>query len=380
VILNEKLKTEGIPAARIYFPPQDRKEILERVDGILQSGQLTLGKYTKEFEGNFASYLGVKYTAAVNSGTSAIEIPLRIFDVVDREVIVPTNTFAATAFAVIHAGGRVKFADMDETTHAISLKTVKKQVTSRTKVVISVHVGGAIAPDTEQVEHFCQERGLIFFEDAAHAQGSKLDGKFAGTFGKASSLSFYPTKVITSGEGGMVVTDDEEVYKRALVFRDQGKSGFAANLHTEIGYNWRLSEIQAVLGLYQLARLDEFIAARRKVAKIYDQGLEGISGIHRLSLPDNSFSNYYKYIAVLDRGIDRKELKQTLKQKYNVSLSGEVYELPLHFQPVFSYLGYKKGDFPIAEDICSRQVCLPVFATMSEEQAHYVLDSLKEVL
>ncbi|MFC1901631.1 DegT/DnrJ/EryC1/StrS family aminotransferase, partial [Chloroflexota bacterium] len=245
---------------------------------------------------------------------------------------------------------------------------------------ISVHVGGAIAPDTEQLKDLCQERGITFFEDAAHAHGSKLDGKFAGTFGRASGFSFYPTKVMTSGEGGMIATDDEEVYNRALVFRDQGKSGFAANLHTEIGYNWRLSEVHAVIGLYQLKRLDEFIAARRKIAMIYDQGLEGISGIHQLSLPDNSFSNYYKYIAILDKGIERKELKQNLKQKYNMSLSGEVYELPLHLQPVFSYLGYKEGDFPIAEDICSRQVCLPVFATMSEEQAYYVLESLKEAL
>ncbi|MFA5771248.1 MAG: DegT/DnrJ/EryC1/StrS family aminotransferase [Thermoplasmata archaeon] len=369
-----------VPAAKICFPKEDREVLLKQIDGILESGQLTLGKYTKEFEEKFASTIGTKYAVAVNSGTSSIEIPMRIFDVSGKEVIVPTNTFAATAFGVVHAGGKVKFADVDPNTHAISLETVKKQITKKTKAVVSVHIGGNIAPDTEELKEFCEKKGIIFFEDAAHAHGSKLNGKHAGTFGLAGSFSFYPTKVMTSAEGGMIVTNDKIIYDRAMVFRDQGKSGFTANLHTEMGYNWRLSEVHAAIGVSQLKRLESFIADRRRVAKIYDEGLKNVPHITSLKIPSNSHTNYYKYIAILDKGLDRKAIKQKLREQYEVSLSGEVYELPLHLQPIFMKMGYKQGDFPVAEDVCARQVCLPLFPTMTDEMGNFVIDSLKKVL
>ena len=369
-----------IPAAKIYFPEGDRKELLKQIDRILESGQLTLGKYTKEFEERFAAYVGTKYAIAVNSGTSALEIPLRALDVKGHSVIVPTNTFFATPASVIHAGGKVIFADVTENL-CIDPESVKENIREDTKGVIIVHIGGIIPPGIKYIQEICEDHGLFLIEDAAHAHGSTLDGKMAGCFGDAAAFSFYPTKVMTSGEGGMITTDDKKIYERALVFRDQGKAGFYGNVHIEMGYNWRMSEVHAAIGLSQFARLEEFIRDRRSVAKIYDEELKEISGVTPIKIHSNIKSNYYKYVALLDNGIDRVVIKKELKEKYDVGLSGEVYELPCHLQPIFKELyGFKEGDFLVAEDVCRRQICLPVFATMREEQAKYVVDSFKEVL
>ena len=369
-----------IPAAKIYFPEEDRKDLLKQIDEILASGQLTLGKYTKEFEERFAAYVGTKYAIAVNSGTSALEIPLRALDVKGHSVIVPTNTFFATPASVIHAGGEVIFTNVTENL-CIDLESIKENIRKDTKGIIVVHIGGIVAPQIKEIQEICEDHNLFLIEDAAHAHGSTLDGKNAGSFGDAAAFSFYPTKVMTSGEGGMITTDDKRIYERALVFRDQGKAGFYGNVHTEMGYNWRMSEIHATIGLSQFARLGEFIRDRRRIAKIYDEELKGINRVTLIKIPSEVKPNYYKYIALLDDGIDRAAIKKKLKEKHGVSLSGEVYELPCHLQPIFKEMyGFKEGDFPVAEDVCKRQICLPVFATMTEEQAKHVIDSLKEVL
>lgn len=356
-----------VPAAKIHFPEEDRKKILKQVNGILESGQLTLGKYTKEFEKKFAKYIGVKYAVAVNSGTSALEIPLRTLDIQGFSVIVPTNTFFATAASVIHAGGKVIFTDVTNNL-CLDPNSVEQKIQKDTKGIIIVHIGGVVPPQIREIQEICREHNLFLLEDAAHAHGSTLNGKLAGTFGDAAAFSFYPTKVMTSGEGGMIVTNDENIYQKALVFRDQGKTGFFGNVHTEMGYNWRMSEIHATIGLSQFAHLDEFISARRRIAKIYDRGLEKISKVTAVKIPSSAKSNYYKYTAILDNGIGRASLKRELKEIYEVNLSGEVYELPCHLQPIFKGLyGFNGGEFPVAEDLCQRQICLPVFATMTDE-------------
>ncbi len=369
-----------VAAAKIYFPEEDRKNILEQIDKILESGQLTLGSYGKQFEQKFAKYVGAKYAVAVNSGTSALEIPLRVLDIAGSSVIVPTNTFFATPAAVIHAGGRVIFADITNNL-CLDPASVRQKIQKDTKGIIVVHIGGVVTPQIKEIQDICREHNLFLIEDAAHAHGSTLDGKFAGTFGDVAAFSFYPTKVITSGEGGMIVTNDENTYRRALVFRDQGKAGFLGNVHTEMGYNWRMDEVHAVIGLSQFARLDEFIAARRRIAKIYDSELKKISRVKAIEIPPNIKSNYYKYTAILDDGIDRVPLKKELRERYSVSLSGEVYELPCHLQPVFKDLyRFNGGELPVAEDLCRRQICLPIFVNMTDEQAKYTVDSLRKVL
>jgi len=367
-----------VPAARITFPEEDKDWILQKMREVLDSGWLTLGKFTKQLEEEFAKRHRVKHAVAVNSGTSALEIILRILNVEGKEVIVPTNTFFATAAAVVHAGARPRFADISPQTFTLSLETIKRALTRKTVGVIIVHIGGLISPEILEIKAFCDNKGLFLIEDAAHAHGSSFNGQMAGTFGIASSFSFYPTKVMTSGEGGMIVTNEDKIKEEALIYRDQGKASFYGNFHVRMGYNWRMSELHAIVGLAQLRRLDEFIAVRRRIARLYDEGLKEIEGVQPVLLPPGVESCYYKYMALLERGIDRSLLKKVLKEQYGVTLSGEVYEIPLHRQPVFER--YSSGQFPIAEDICARHICLPIYSDMTEDEAQYVINSLAKAI
>jgi dTDP-4-amino-4,6-dideoxygalactose transaminase len=369
-----------IPAAKIYFPEEEKKRILENIKEALDSGWLTLGKYNKMFEEQFSGFVGTKHAVAVSSGTGALEIILRTLGVQGSSVIVPTNTFFATPAAVLHAGGKVVLADVEENL-CMSLDNIKENVTEDTKGVVIVHIGGMICPEIKEIKSFCEDNEMFLIEDAAHAHGSSLDNQMAGTFGIASGFSFFPTKVMTSAEGGIITTDDPKIAERAVVFRDQGKMGADKNLHSELGYNWRMSEIHAITGLSQLRCLESFIEARRKAAALYDKLLSKIEGVKPLVIPENIKSNYYKYVAFLNKGINRDELKKRLREEYSVSLSGEVYELPCHLQPIFKRMyGFKEGSFPVSEDLCKRQICLPVYATMKEEEARYVCDCLDKAL
>ncbi|MBI2759803.1 MAG: DegT/DnrJ/EryC1/StrS family aminotransferase [Chloroflexi bacterium] len=368
-----------VPPASVYVPESDRREILARIDEALSTGQLTLGKFGRELEERFTAYSGARYAVAVNSGTSAIEIPLRSLGVEGREVLVPANTFFATAAAVVHAGARVRFLDCDPGTMAVDVEDLKRQIGPETAGVVVVHIGGLVTPDIEEIRRVCDERGVFLFEDAAHAHGSTHGGKGAGTFGIAGSFSFYPTKVMAAGEGGMIITDDERIYQEALIYRDQGKASFTQNAHTLMGSNWRLSELHAAVALSQFARLDEFIQQRAAVARVYDTAFAGgNSGLRPVAVPEGSRMNYYKYAAYLPDGVDRAALKKLLREEYDIGLSGEVYETPLHDQPVFA--PYRDRALPGAEQICARQICLPVSAIMSDEQAQYVVDSVKQAL
>jgi len=367
-----------IPPVKINFPDEDRKEILKAIDECLQTGQLTLGKHVKAFEEEFSKMIGTRYAIAVNSGTSSIEIPLRICDVQGKVVIVPTNTFFATPAAVLHAGGRVRFVDVDPQTFSIDVEALRQAVGPETVGVIVVHIAGIVTPRMPEIQEICKNHGLWLLEDAAHAHGASYNGRMAGSFGRAASFSFFPTKVITSGEGGIIATNDVEVYNEALIYRDQGKAESSSNFHTRLGYNWRLSEPHAIIGTSQLARLEEFTVARSRIASIYDRGLKDIPGVQALCVPDGCRSNYYKYIALLDNNIDRALLKKELRDKYQVALSGEVYEIPCHQQPIFE--PYSAGEFSNAEDVCARHICLPIYSNMTDTEAEQVLFALKTAL
>jgi len=366
----------NVPAARIVFSDDDRAAILSMIDESLRTGSLTLGPRTADLEEGFRARHEAPYAVAVSSGTSALEIILRALGVEGREVVVPANTFFASAAAVLHAGGRPRFADVAPDTLALSAATVEAALGDDTAGVMLVHIGGAITPEVDAIRALCERRGLFLVEDAAHAHGSSLDGRPAGSFGVASAFSFYPTKVMTTAEGGMIVTADESIRDEARIYRDQGKAGFLGGDHVRMGYAWRMSELHAAVGIVQLRRLDEFIKIRREIADQYDEGLAEIDGI--TPLITHSESNYYKYIAMLDAGIDRQEVKRTLKQEHGVSLSGEVYASPLHEQPVFANL--HGGSLPVAEDVCRRHVCLPIHSDMTRDEAAYVVTSLRTVL
>ena len=382
----------AIPAARVVIPESDRAEIASMIDTALSSGSLTLGPITEAFEAAFSERhrgaTGSPHAVAVSSGTAALEITVRILAgrAADRhaggtglnggEVVMPTNTFFATAAAVIHAGGVPRFADVDAATMALSADTLAAAITPRSVGVIVVHIGGLITPDIDAIAAMCKDRGMWMIEDAAHAHGSRFAGRSAGSFGAAAAFSFYPTKVITSAEGGMIVSSDAALADDARIYRDQGKAGFLGGEHIRMGYNWRLSELHAAVGCSQMRRLDEFINVRQRVARRYDKALDTISGIGPLPIPDACSTNYYKYVALLDPALPRDHLKAELKARHGVSLSGEVYAQPLHLQPVLE--PYAVGPLPVAEDVCARHVCLPIFSDMTDAEADRVICALAE--
>jgi dTDP-4-amino-4,6-dideoxygalactose transaminase len=291
-------------------------------------------------------------------------------------VIVPTNTFFATAAAVVHAGANPVLVDMDPDSFAIRPEDVEKALTPKTAGVMVVHIGGLISDRMPELQELASRKGLWLMEDAAHAHGSSLRGIRAGTFGVAAGFSMYPTKVMTSVEGGMLVTSDDRIAEEALIYRDQGKASFLVNAHTRMGYNWRMSEPHAIVGIKHLERLPQMIADRQKIAAYYDEALADFGGLAPLQVPEGGACNYYKYIAVMKDARDRKELKKQLREGYGVSLSGEVYEDPLHKQPVFE--PYARQAMPVAEDFCARHICLPLYAGMEQEEARQVIEALRQ--
>lgn len=370
-----------IPPAKPYFPQEDVRQIENDVEKILQSGMLTLGDYTKRFEAKFTKLCRVSHAVAVNSGTSALEITLRASGL-ERgdEVLLPTNTFSATAAAIIFAGGKPIFSDINAKSLCLDVENVQKYLTSRTKGVIVVHIGGLICPDIKAIRELCEDNRLFLIEDAAHAHGSAMEEQPAGSIGDAGCFSFYPTKVITTGEGGMITTKEKKIAKEALILRDQGKEGFTGNLIIRLGYNWRMNEISAAIGIVQLKRLSEFIRNRNKIAQFYDKKLSSMNCIETRETPSNAMNNYYKYIAFLSPQISRGDFKEKLREK-GVKCSGEVYWPPLHRQPVYqNLLKTGEGDFPVAEDVCRRMVCLPMYSQMTLDEAKYVTERVQEVL
>jgi perosamine synthetase len=370
----------AVQAARIVFPAADRAEIAVATAEILRTGTLTLGPYTRQFESAFAEThsrsdvagSGGPRAVAVSSGTAALEVILRSIGVAGRDVIVPANTFFATAEAALRAGGRPVFADIDPATFALSPRTVAEALTERTAAVMLVHIGGLITPQAGDLRRLCAERGIALIEDAAHAHGSSYAGQPAGSFGAAAGFSFFPTKVITCGEGGMILTPSEELERDARCYRDQGKATASANHHVLHGYAWRMSEQAALTGLVHLRRLGQFIEHRRGVAARYDALLAGLDGLEPLAEPDGCRGNYYKYIAVLPEGADRARFRRKLAEEHEVRLAGEVYDVPLHRQPVFAEFARNGPALPAAEDLCARHICLPVHSDMTDAEVEQV--------
>ncbi len=374
-----------IPILRLEYTEEEIKAIQAGIKDVIKSGYLTMGAKVAEFEKAFASFTGTKYAIATNSGTSSLEIILRTVGVAGKTVIVPSNTMMASPAAVVHAGGRIIFADCDRNNLQLDPNDLKKKLRADTRVVMLVHIGGIISPAFNEIKGICDQNGITLIEDAAHAHGATIDGKQAGTLGLAGSFSFYPTKVLVTAEGGVITTDDEDIYKKAISLRDHGRALDDPNNHVEIGYNWRFSEFHAVLGIQQMKKAKAILADRRKIAGWYDKKLEGVKGIRKVILPPNVKSSYYKYIVFLDDNIEREVIKKKLKEKYSVSLTGEVYSHPCHSQPAFKkYPETVANDpadtFPNTDYVAQKHICLPVYPGLTEDEVDYVVDSLKKVL
>jgi dTDP-4-amino-4,6-dideoxygalactose transaminase len=244
---------------------------------------------------------------------------------------------------------------------------------------MTVHMAGLIAPDTDDLIRLCQENGLFYAEDAAHAHGATIDGCYAGALGSFGAFSFYPTKVITTGEGGMLTTNDDELAALARSFRNHGARSETPE-YERVSTNWRLPEISAALGLVQIRHLDEFVTKRNHIAARYNAALRQVSGIKLLPTYDHIRHSYWNYILLLEPGINRTVLAQMLSQQYGVPVAWP-YDPPCHLQPVFmKELGTGIGHLPVSEEVLSRHLALPMHVLLSDEEVDYIIDSLIKAL
>ena len=383
--MSKSSNTRKIPILRLPYSEEEIQFLKDGLEDILLSGFLTMDKKVIEFEKLFADFCGVKYAIAVNSGTSALEIPLRSFDIRGKSVIVPTNTFMATPLSVIHAGGKVIFVDVMKDNLSIDPQDLKEKITDDTVGVIPVHIGGIISPYWDQIESICRDNDLFVIEDAAHAHGATYNNRMAGSLADAGAFSFYPTKILNTAEGGMITTNDDEIYKKSLILREHGKQDHSVNVHTELGYNWRFSEIHALLGIQQMQKAEYLINERRRQAKLYNKLLADTDGISFPKFSESVNPSYYKYIVYLDAGIERNLVKKIMSEKYQISMTGEVYSDLCHSQPVFNkypdcinIIG--EQTFPGATFVSERQVCPPLFPGLTDEEIEYIATSFKSTI
>lgn len=374
----------AVPILRVPFDAADRKFIHEGLDKILDTGAMTCGAYTKAFEDEFAKMVGVPYAAATSNCTTGLEIIFRALKVRGKTVIVPTNTFVATAFAAVHAGAKVVFADSDPKTLCLDADDVERRLRPDTAAVVLVHIGGIITPAVRRLKELCEKKGIALVEDCAHAHGSSFEGVQAGAWGVAASFSFFPTKPLVSGEGGIITTRDEALYKEALILRNHGKNPALQNHMSHVGHNWRMSEVTALIALQQTRKAPALFASRKKAAAFYDRALEGLRGATPLAMPAGLDSTYYKYVVMLDEGVDRAALKKRMKDEHNVSLTGEIYADLCHTEPVWANepgTALNAGDrFPGAERLAARHVCLPLYPGLTDAELGHVVDSFKACL
>jgi perosamine synthetase len=363
-----------IPALRLNFSQEDIRDVKEGVEEILSCGILTMGPRVEALEEAFCRVSGTRHAVAVSSGTAALEVILRALEVKGWDVLVPTNTFIATAVAVDAAGGRKVFVDASEEDLCLDVEDMARKLTPRTRAVIVVHIGGIITSRMADIQEFCRLHGLILIEDAAHAHGASFRGQPAGSLGHAAAFSFFPTKVVTSGEGGIITTDDDELARKARLLRSFGREDSLSNVSTYEGNNWRMSELNALVGLVHLRHLEENRAARARVADLYTSLLSDLPWARPVRPSQGVVSSHYKYTVLTE--LPREQLKEFLLTR-GVACPGEVYRLPCHLQPVYrgAYLG---SECPKAEFLCSNHLCLPLYPDLSREEVEYVAECLRE--
>ncbi|MFK4068332.1 DegT/DnrJ/EryC1/StrS family aminotransferase [Streptomyces sp. NPDC029674] len=375
-----------VPAQRIHFEVSERRAVLDRVDTALASGILTQGPQVARFEELARPWTGTG-TAAVASGSAALEIALRVIGVAGRTVLVPVNTFFATAAAAVRAGAAVRFVDIELDGLGMDPYALRAALDRHpdTAAVLPVHIGGIVAPSLDALLAQCEERGIPVVEDAAHAFGATLDRRPAGSFGRFGAFSFFPTKVAISGEGGLLSAASAADLEQVRRWRDHGKSAQGSTLHDRPGGNWRLSELHAAVGTVDLERFPHTLAARRALAARYDALLADVPGVRPHAVPAAVGSNYYKYLAYLDPDgpLDRPLLKKRLRERHGVSLAGEVYDHLLCDHPHFApqrQQGAAEGPFQRARWFARHHIALPLYPSLTEAEQIRVVAALRAEL
>ena len=351
-----------------------RKEVDSGLKQVFKTGAFILGPDEKKFEEEFSKYCQAQYGVGVNSGTDALFLALAAIHVgPGDEVIVPSFTFIATALGVSYLGAKPVFVDVEEATFNMDPKLIKQAITPQTKAIIVVHLYGQGA-NMDEILAIAREHKLKVIEDSAQAHGAVYQGKKIGSMGDVACFSFYPTKGLGAfGDGGMIVTSDEAVYQRALMLRDYGRKGRYE--HIIKGYNSRLDTVQAVILSAKLKYLDRWNKMRAKHAQYYAKLLKGVEGVVTPSAQPGRTHVYQTYaVRVKNRDFIAEEMK---KAGIGVLIH---YPIPLHLQAAYKELGYKAGDFPVAEKLANEELSLPMFPHMTKKQIEYVCSTLKKLL
>lgn len=348
------------------------EEEIENVVEVLKSGMIAQGPKVLEFEEKFANWIGAKYGIATNSGTSALHVALLACGIGEGDEVITTPfTFIASGNAIVYTGATPVFADIDLDTYTIDSDSIEDLITDKTKAILPVQLYGQAA-DMDKIREIAEKHDLKIIEDAAQAHGAEYNGEKVGTLGDMACFSFYPTKNMTTSEGGMITTNDEELAKKAQMFRAHGAS--ERYHHDEIGYNFRMTDIAAAIGLAQLNVIDEFNNKRISNANYLNEQLKDVEGIVTPKSPDNYKHVYHQYTILVEKG-NRDDWVEFLTNK-GIG-TGIHYPIPLYNQPIYKKLGIE-GDCPLAEKAADNVISLPVHPSLTKEDLDLVVDAVKE--
>ncbi|TFZ40802.1 UDP-4-amino-4,6-dideoxy-N-acetyl-beta-L-altrosamine transaminase [Soehngenia longivitae] len=367
----------------------DESDIQAVVD-VLKGDYLTTGPFVKEFENKVASYVGAKYAVAVSNGTAALHMACFAAGIKDGdEVIVSPMTFAASSNAVLYCGGTPVFADIDPMTYNIDPDGIEAKITNKTKAIIPVDFSGQ-SVDMDRIKEIADKYNLIIIEDAAHALGSEYKGTKVGSKADMVEFSFHPVKLITTGEGGIVTTNSEKLYKKMMIFRSHGITREKEILNENhgpwyyeqqyLGYNYRLTDFQSALGTSQMNKIEDFISRRREIVKLYNDSFKDLKEIVTPFEAEYSNSGWHIYVIKIKPElltVTRKEIFEAL-QAENIGVN--VHYLPVYLHPYYRNLGYEKGLCPNAEELYKNMITLPLFPSMSDKDVNDVVTAVKKVI
>jgi perosamine synthetase len=358
-----------IPVASPQIGDEEKRAVLE----VLDSGQLAQGPVVEAFEHEFAAWIGVKHAIAVNSGTAALHLVMLAHGVKEGdEVITSPFTFVASANAALFVGARPVFVDIEPDTYCLDPARLEAAITAKTKVIMPVDLYGHAAA-IKEIREIADRRGVTLIEDACQAHGAMVESAKAGALGVTATFSFYPTKNITTGEGGMVTTDDDEVAERVRVLRQHGAA--TRYHHDVLGFNFRMTDIAGAIGRAQLKKLDRWNEARRRNASLLDEGLAGTPGV-RTPRERRGYRHVYHQYTLLIEG-DRDRFQARLGE---LGIGTAVhYEIPVHKQPLYEGLGYGEVSMPVSEHAAEHVLSLPVHPALSDSDLDRIVEAVRKV-
>ncbi len=362
-------------------PDITEKEV-EAVCEVLRSSNLSLGPKLGEFEEAFAEYIGKKRAIAVNSGTSGLFLCMLALGIgPGDEVITTPFTFITTSNVILMVGAKPVFVDIDPVSLNIDPAGIESKITEKTKAIMPVEVFGNPA-GFDKICEIAEKHNLVVIEDSCEALGSELNGKKTGTFGRLSTFAFYPNKQITTGEGGIILTDDDGLADMCMSLRNQGRGKGGGWLgHERLGYNYRLSDINCVLGIVQLSRIEEIKAKRKRAAKFYQQMLADDERLTVPTEPTGCDINWFVFVVKLAEEFTLEQRNGILEAMRAQGIGVSNYFTPVHLQPfMVEQFGFKKGDFPVTESVCKSTIALPFYNNLTEDEAAIVCKTLKGIL